>query len=150
MIGTTLKVIGWLSQQSQDKVFECEEYHEKRSPQANKYCWALIGKIADAMRKSKEEVYFQMLKDYGQSEFVSVRSDIDVKGYFKYYEEFGTGHVQGREFTHYKVYKGTSEFDSKEMAILLDGIIQEAKQLGIETITPAEKERMLASMEKEK
>ena len=129
-------------------VFEVIEHHEKRSLSANAYAWALINKIADALRKSKEEVYLQMLKDYGQSEFVSVLSSIDVKGYFKYYEEYGKGHVEGREFTHYKVYKGSSEFDSKEMSVLIDGIIQEARQLGIETITPAEKERMIREMER--
>lgn len=102
------------------------------------------------MRKSKEDVYFQMLKDYGQSEFVSVLSDIDVHGYFKYYEEYGNGRVQGKDFTHYKVYKGSSEYDSKEMSILIDGIIQEARNIGIETITPAEKELMIQQMEKVK
>lgn len=142
MIGTPLEIIAWLTAQPEKK-FEVKEYHEKRSLSANAYAWALIVKIADALRKSKEDVYFQMLKDYGQSEFVSVRSDINVKGYFKYYEEYGTGHVGGKEFTHYKVYKGSSEYDSREMSVLIDGIIQEAQQLGIETITPAEKERLL-------
>lgn len=148
MIGFSLELIAWLSQQKTDVKFEVTEYHPKRSLSANAYAWALIGKIADALRKSKEEVYLQMLKDYGQSEFVSVLSSIDVKGYFKHYEEYGKGHVEGREFTHYKVYKGSSEFDSREMAILIDGIIQEARQLGIETITPAEKEQMIREMEK--
>lgn len=143
MIGFSLELIAWLSQQKTDVKFEVTEYHPKRSLSANAYAWALINKIADALRKSKEDVYLQMLKDYGQSEFVSVLSNIDVKGYFKYYEEYGKGHVEGREFTHYKVYKGSSEFDSKEMAVLIDGIIQEARQLGIETITPAEKERLI-------
>lgn len=147
MTGTPLVLISWLTAQQPDKVFEVIEHHEKRSLSANAYAWALINKIADALRKSKEEVYLQMLKDYGQSEFVSVLSSIDVKGYFKYYEEYGKGHVEGREFTHYKVYKGSSEFDSKEMSVLIDGIIQEARQLGIETITPAEKERMIREME---
>lgn len=148
MTGTPLVLISWLTAQQPDKVFEVIEHHEKRSLSANAYAWALINKIADALRKSKEEVYLQMLKDYGQSEFVSVLSSIDVKGYFKYYEEYGKGHVEGREFTHYKVYKGSSEFDSKEMSVLIDGIIQEARQLGIETITPAEKERMIQEMER--
>lgn len=143
MRGRPSDLVTWLFEQPKDKVFEVKEYHPKRSLNANAYAWALIGQIADVLRKSKEEVYFEMLKSYGQSEFVSVRSDIDVKGYFKYYEEYGKGHVEGREFTHYKVYKGSSEFDSREMSILLDGIIQEAKAQGIETITPAEKERML-------
>lgn len=145
MIGTPLELIAWLTSQPEKK-YEITEYHEKRSLSANAYAWVLINKIADVLRKSKEEIYFQMLKDYGQSEFVSVRSDIDVRGYFKYFEEYGKGHVQGREFTHYKIYKGSSEYNSKEMAILIDGIIQEAQNLGIETITPAEKERLLKEM----
>lgn len=147
MTGTPLVLISWLTAQQPDKVFEVIEHHEKRSLSANAYAWALINKIADALRKSKEEVYLQMLKDYGQSEFVSVLSSIDVKGYFKYYEEYGKGHVEGREFTHYKVYKGSSEFDTKEMAILIDGIVQEAKALDIETRTPAEIDEMIRLME---
>lgn len=147
MIGFSLELIAWLSQQKTDVKFEVTEYHPKRSLSANAYAWALINKIADVRRESKEEVYLQMLKDYGQSEFVSVLSSIDVKGYFKYYEEYGKGHVEGREFTHYKVYKGSSEFDSKEMAILIDGIVQEAKALDIETRTPAEIDEMIRLME---
>ena len=139
--GTPLELIAWLTTQP-EKMYSVTEYHEKRSLNANSYAWALIGKIADVLRKSKEEVYLQMLKDYGQSEFVSVLADIDVRGYFKYYEPYGTGHVEGREFTHYKVWKGSSEYDSKEMAILIDGIVQEAKQLDIETIPPEEIERL--------
>ena len=147
MIGTPLALIAWLATQP-EKQFEITEYHPKRSLSANAYAWALIQKIAESMTppRSKNEVYLQMLKDYGQSEFVSVLSDINVSGYFKYYEEYGKGHVEGREFTHYKVYKGSSEMDSREMAILIDGIIQEARQLGIETITPAEKEKLLKEM----
>ena len=147
MIGTPLALIAWLTTQP-EKQFEITEYHPKRSLSANAYAWVLIQKIAESMTppRSKNEVYLQMLKDYGQSEFVSVLSDINVSGYFKYYEEYGKGHVEGREFTHYKVYKGSSEMDSREMAILIDGIIQEARQLGIETITPAEKEKLLKEM----
>jgi len=147
MIGLSLELIAWLSQQKTDVKFEITEYHPKRSLSANAYAWALINKIADVLRKSKEEVYLQMLKDYGQSEFVSVLSNINVKGYFKYYEEYGKGHVEGREFTHYKVYKGSSEYDSKEMSILIDGIVQEAKALDIETRTPAEIDEMIRLME---
>jgi len=145
MTGTPLELIAWLTKQP-EKVYEITEYHEKRSLSANAYAWVLINKIADVLRKSKEEVYFQMLKDYGQSEFVSVLSEIDVSGYFKYYEEYGKGHVEGREFTHYKVYKGSSEFDSKEMSILIDGIVQEAKALDIETRTPQEINQMIQQM----
>lgn len=142
-IGTPLEIIAWLTYQPEKK-YKIEEYHEKRSNNANSYAWVLITQIAERMNPplSKEAVYLQMLKDYGQSAFVSVLSDINVKGLFKYYEAYGTGHVEGREFTHYKVYKGSSEYDKREMAILIDGIVQEARALDIETIPPDELERL--------
>ena len=142
MLGKAQDIIQWLFAQDRDKVFEIKEHREKRSLTANAYAWALIGKIADVLRTSKDEVYLLMLKRYGQSEVVSVLSFIDVSGYFKYYEKIGSGTVQGKEFTHYRVYKGSSEYDSKEMAILIDGIISEAKELDIETLPPREIERL--------
>lgn len=135
MIGNSKQIINWLLDKNDlSKRYEVKEYKEKRSLNANAYSWALIGQIADNLRLSKEEVYLRMLRDYGQSEIVSVRADIDVAGYFKYYEKFGNGKVNGKEFIHYKVYKGSSEFDTREMAIFIDGVVQEAKNLCIETL----------------
>ena len=138
MTGTAIQIIQWLYNQDKDKKFEIKEKREKRSLSQNSYAWELITKIGNVLRKSKEEVYLQMLKDYGQSEIVSILSSIDPKGYFKYYEKIGTGIVNNKEFTHYKIFKGSSEFDSKEMSIFIDGIVQECKQLGISTLTPDE------------
>lgn len=142
MVGKPEEIIKWLFNQDRDKLFEIKEHKERRSLNANAYAWLLITKIADAMRSSKDEIYLLMLKRYGQSEIVSVLSSINVTGYFKYFEEVGTGTVQGKEFTHYKIYKGSSEYDTKEMAILIDGIVSEAKLLDIETLPPEEVERM--------
>ena len=139
MIGNSQQIIQWLFQQKDlEKKYEIKEHRQKRSLSQNAYCWELIGQIADSLRKSKEDVYFQMLKDYGQSEIMSVRSDINIAGYFKYDEEAGTGQVNGKEFTHYKVYKGSSEFDTREMSIFIDGVIQEAQALDIQTLTPSQ------------
>ena len=106
-------------------------HREARSLNANALCWKLCTEIANVMRLSKEDVYMQMLKDYGQSDIVSVRADVDVSYYFKYYEAAGTGTVNGKQFIHYKVFKGSSEYDRREMSILLDGIVREARQLDI-------------------
>lgn len=144
MIGKAQAIIEWLFAQDREKVFEIKEHKEKRSLNANAYAWALLSKVADAMRLSKEDVYLSMLKHYGQSEIVSVISTIDVAGFFKYYEPIGTGTVQGKEFTHYRIYKGSSEYDTREMSIFIDGIVQEAKNLDIETMTPEEIERMMS------
>ena len=83
-----------------------------------------------------------MLKDYGQSDMISVRDGIPVKHYFKYYEEAGESTLNGKLFKHYRVYMGSSEFDTNEMSIFIDGIVHEAKNLGIETLTPNEIARL--------
>ena len=115
---------------------EVKPYRERRSLNANAYAWTLIGKIADAVRAGKDEIYLKLLKRYGQSEIVSVRSHIPVENYFKYYEAAGESLLNGKDFTHYRVYKGSSEFDTREMSIFIDGVVSEAKDLGIQTETP--------------
>lgn len=142
MIGKSEKIIQWLFQQDREKIFEIKEKRKRRSLSQNAYAWELIGKIADIQRLSKEEIYLDMLKHYGQSTLISVLSAVNPNEWFKYYEVIGTGQVNGKEFTHYKYFKGSSEYDSKEMTIFIDGIIQECKQLGIETMTPEEIARL--------
>ena len=120
-----------------------DKHREKRSLNANAYLWKLVTEIGNILNKSKEEVYLQMLIDYGQSEMVSILSEIDVKGYFKYYKLAGTSLLNDKEFNHYKIYKGSSEYDTKEMSILLNGVVQEAKNLGIKTKDDIELERLV-------
>ena len=124
---------------------EVKEYRKKRSLNANNYAWELITKLADKLRISKEETYFKMLKDYGQSAMISVFSSVDIERYgLKYYEKAGESVLNGKEYTHYKVYKGSSEFDTREMSIFIDGIVEECKNVGIETMTPNEIAKMEA------
>lgn len=120
-----------------------DKHREKRSLNANAYLWKLVTEIGNVLNKSKEEVYLQMLIDYGQSEMVSILSEIDVKGYFKYYKLAGTSILNDKEFNHYKIYKGSSEYDTKEMSILLEGVVQEVKNLGIKTKDDIELERLI-------
>ena len=56
---------------------------------------------------------------------VSVLATIDVKPYFKYYAEAGESILNEKTFKHYKVYKGSSEMNRKEMSILIDGLVSE-------------------------
>ena len=142
MIGNAEAIIQYLFQQDRDKLFEVRDYAKKRSLTANAYFWVLVNEIANVTNQSKDEIHLQMLKEYGQNEVFSIRSDIDVSRYLKYYEEIGKGQVNGKEFTHYRVFKGSSEMDSREMAILIDGVVQEAEQLGIPTLTPNEIARL--------
>ncbi len=117
---------------------EIKKHRNKRSLNANSYCWEIISKIANVLRLSKEEVYVQMLKDYGQSMKIPTKVNEELNGYFKYYEYLGKGKLNNSIVDWYIVYKGSSEYDTKEMSILIDGIVQEAKALEIETLTPNE------------
>lgn len=59
-----------------DKDFDItvKQHREKRSLDANAYAWVLITAIADELRASKDEIYFEMLKKYGQGELISVNT----------------------------------------------------------------------------
>lgn len=135
MIGNSKAIMDFLFYQDKDKIFEVKEVKKHRTLTQNAYAWVLINELANVLKLSKEETYLKMLKDYGQVAIVSLKSDININGFFKYYEVIGTGFVNDKEFTHYKIFKGSSEFDKKEMAIFLDGIIQECENVGIPTLT---------------
>lgn len=121
---------------------EVKPYRKRRSLNANAYAWKIIGEIADAVRAGKDEIYLKCLKRYGQSELISVLSHVPIGNYVKYYEEAGESKLNGKDFTHYRVYKGSSEFDTREMSIFIDGVVSEAKVLGIQTETPEEIAKM--------
>ena len=142
MIGTITEIISHIKDFDNEKKYEIQEYHEKRSKSQNSYMWEIINKIANALRLDKEEVYLNMLMSYGQSEIISMKSIINPQGYFKYYKEIGKSAINDVEFTHYKIYKGSSEYNSLEMSILIDGVIREAEQLNIPTMTPEEIKRL--------
>ena len=113
---------------------------KKRSLDANAYMWCLVNEIANVLRISKDECYLTMLKRYGQSQRIKVLKDglpVLLKA-VKYYE-------LGKEENnciYIKVYAGSSKYDTKEMSILIDGIVIEAEELGIDTMTPAEIEQI--------
>lgn len=142
MTGNAIQLITYLYEQDKEKLFDLVEHRKKRSLNSNSYLWHLVNEIANAMRMSKEEVYLQMLKDYGQSEVISLLSSINVDGYFKYYEVIGKSMLNGKEFKHIRIFKGSSEYDTREMSILLQGVVEEAEQLGIQTMTKDEIEHL--------
>lgn len=111
-----------------------EEITQKRGLNANSALWKLCTLIADKLGTSKEEIYLEQLKKYGQSLLIPVLPDTKPNGYFKYYEFREKGRVNGKECDWYIVYKGSSEYTTKEMSILLEGTNNDCKELGIETI----------------
>ena len=124
---------------------ECKEHRKKRSLDANSYAWVLITKIADIQRTSKDEVYIEMLKRYGQREkqLISIIDNEEAiamiyRATNNHCTVVGEGTVNGKQFKHLAILIGSSQYDTRQLAILIDGIVSECKEMGIETLPPDE------------
>jgi hypothetical protein len=123
---------------------QIDKYREKRSLDANAYAWQLMTKIASVLRTSKEEIYEVMLREYG-SDFTDEDGNIvfinNAHGkklhlpglHFAFVESYFDN---GEEKDKYRLIKGSSQYDTKEMSVLIDGVVSECKDLGIETLPP--------------
>ena len=145
MVGTAKELIKRLVELPEEKKYEVKEYKEKRSLNANNYYWELVNQLGNVLRMDKEYLHFLLLQRYGQSEMISVVADANMQDYLKYYTEAGESVLNGKTFKHYKIYKGSSEMNRKEMSILIHGLVDECQIQGIETKTPAEIKSLLES-----
>lgn len=135
-----------------EKPYICEikPYRKRRSLDANAYFHVLIDKIAKATKRSAVDIKTQLVFDYGaiarDKNGIKVgfeaREDVPITQFFKYAKPFDEEVKKNKRFIKYIIYKETHTLDSAEMALLIDGTIEEAKQLGIETLTPVEIENL--------
>ena len=127
---------------------------EKRSRNANAYAWVLIDKLAEKLNLSPMEVYRNAVRDTGGVSETPEAVELD-----KLEEtilEWVSGHLgrQVRIFPGYgpgwvyviKVH-GSSDYDTAQMARFINGLVQDALALGIETKDPNEIESLINSWE---
>ena len=134
MVGNKKEIINYLLDKPEDKQYEIKEHRKKRSLNANSYMWELCTKIAEVLGTSKDEVYLEELKKYGQVLLIAVAKDKKPDSYFKYYTKDSRRLLNGKVVDFYKVYKGSSDYDTKEMSILIDGIVSDCREMNIETL----------------
>lgn len=147
MIGKAKDIINWLLEQDKEQLFEIKEHRVKRSLNANAYAWTLIGKIAEEVGNTKEEVYREYIKNKGIFQVITMNNKA-VSTFKKIWEERGLGwlcetsetKIEG--LTDVIAYYGTSSYNTKQMAHFIDYVVQEAKELEIETLTPVEIQRL--------
>lgn len=138
-----------------DFIKECEKlsisakkFREKRSLDANSYCWVLLQKLAEANKSDKWTMYLECLQRYSRAfTHVIVKENAveKMKELYRTCIDLGEVTVNGQTGHQLQVYYGSSTFDSKEMSVFIDGIVSECKEQGIQTMTPTEIERMKAS-----
>ena len=145
MEGTAKQIIEWLLDQPKDVLFKITLIKKKRSLDANAYCWVLCQKIAEVLQTSKDEVYERMIQRYSTFDMdeggyitVTMLQRVPVEKLGGHWRMIGTHDG----FNSYIRLKGSSEMDPKEMNHLITGIVSEAQELGIETMTPRELQRM--------
>lgn len=133
------------------KKYTCsiKEFRKKRSLDANAYMWVLVGKIAATTMATPEEVYRSYIRDMGDNyEVFPVRNDVaerfpdiwasDHIGWFA--ENLGESKIKG--YTNFRCFYGSSVYDTQQMGRLIDWVIQDCKELGIETLSEMELSRL--------
>lgn len=137
----------------QNRLYDCEikEHREKRSLDANAYCWVLLDKLADAIRSTKEELYLKKVREVGPYKDFSLTED-EAKTFRVAWEKLGTGwpteivdYSRSGDRRVVRAYYGSSQYNTKQMSRLIDSIVQDCKDLGIETLPPEK----LAAMKEE-
>ena len=122
-----------------------KQYREKRSLDSNAYAWVLMQKIAEAVQSDKWSVYLEMLAKYSRAfTHVIVRPDVvpRFEAEWRTVRNLGEITVNGQTGIQLQLYFGSSTFDTKEMSVFIDGLVEECRQLEIETLPPNEIERM--------
>jgi hypothetical protein len=130
-----------------------KKHRKKRSLDANSYFHVLVGKIADVMKISKTRCKNILIGRYGQQEFLDegemlvINSNLSLSKALEqetlHLWPNGIVYENGMQFNRYLVFRGSHTYNTKEMSILIDGTISEAKELGIETLPPKKLEQLM-------
>ena len=121
---------------------EAKKHRNKRSLDANAYCWVLLGKLAEKMNMKAEEIYKMEIKEIGVYEVLPIK-DAAVGNFIEVWQKNGIGwpceiisksKIEG--YTNLRAYYGSSTYNSVQMSKLIDSIIEDCKMQGIPTGTP--------------
>lgn len=110
-------------------------------------------KIAEKVHKSKWEVYLDLLKEYSRAFTFLIVKPNAVEAVMQMYRttiDHGEIMVNGQKGHQLQVFFGSSMFNSKEMSVFLEGVVNTAKELNIQTETPDEIARMKAAWDANK
>lgn len=130
-----------------DELTECEvtaeikKWHPKRSLDANAYAWVLLDQLSAKLEIPKEELYREEIRNVGGvSDYICIKQE-KADAFRRTWENRGIG-WQTEEIpskvdgcVNLLCYKGSSEFDTKQMSDLIDTIIQDCESVGIPTMT---------------
>ena len=122
--------------------FEMKPYRAKRSLDSNAYAWVLLDKLSEKLRIPKVTIYREIIKDVGGNNETVCVTNGAVKRLCEGWSKNGIGWITETfpskldGCTNVILYYGSSEYDTKQMSQLIDIIVRECKEQGIQTETP--------------
>ena len=128
------------------------KHRRHRSLDANACLWACIGDIAKVLHQDTWEVYLLMIERYGKFTHILVRPEVveAVRAQWRETKIVGETTVDGNPMIQMLCYFGSSTYNSAEFAGLLDGVISEMKEMGLETPTSEEMRALIAELERKR
>ena len=126
------------------------KYRKKRSLDANGLLWFCLGQIAASLQADKWDIYLQMLKRYGKYTYICVKPNMvdSVRSQWRETEVVGDVNINGSEAVQMLCYFGSSTYSTKEFSVLLDGVISEMHEMGLEVPPSTEMKRALEEWER--
>lgn len=155
---TSLELISKAQSEEKPLRVEISTPKKKRSLSANAYCWVLCQEIAEVVSGkgyvlTREDVYKKNIKELFAPTIVPIRNN-EVADWLEFWpkrglgwliEDIGESKLQG--YTRLALWKGSSQFDTKMMSRLIEGLIQEAEQYGLVVMDEADRQLLLDSWE---
>ena len=132
---------------------EIKKQRNRRSLDANSYCWLLCDRIAKELSNetvvTKEDVYKDAILQIGRFEPVIV-TEVAYDNFKRIWENQGLGFLVQKvshkdKCVRINCYYGSSTYDTKEMSLLINLLVDMAKYYEIETKTQAEINSLLDS-----
>ena len=136
------QTVRWLKEFQPGK-YDLIPHKEKRSNDANRYCWALCRDIAEALRDgtSDEDVYRDAIKAVGIARDFPYMTPENAETLMTAWRKLGIGWQaeildweQDREHQIVRCWYGSSVYNTKQMARLIDRLTQDAQAVGVETL----------------
>ena len=140
----------------QEVSIEIKKWRKPRSKSANAYFHVLVNKIASKLGEAESSVKIRLVLEYGAlakdedglNVGFKLPTTVDVSTIYPYVKKFDVRQENGKLFNCYLVYKRTRFMDTAEMSRLVDGAIDTARELGIETDTPEQLARYKETLTK--
>lgn len=135
---------------------EVKEFRKNRSLNANNYFWKMCGELAEVLNLNPVEVYRNYIVDMGVCKQIEINEKAvptlihswGLHGIGWIAEKVDRGQHEGFELVN--LYYGSSVFNTKQMSRLIDAVVQDCKEQGIETMSPAELESLKGAWKSEK